>query len=265
MGLFIEPVSVFKENEYSKSIEIYDSIPKYVWNRKKIKTNNASNAIIIRKTSIRGKKFLIKVKPAIIEKKNFKTILIYPGQREEIIEDALRKIAVDGNGKIIQGKAGVIFTLYQLQKELIKTGHGYNLNEIKEAIAICRGATLECITEDGRIFISSSFFPLIELRKRDNFEQNTKCYVQFNPLVNSSIINCSFKQYNYTVCMQIHSPLARYIYKRMSHYWIQAHQKFPYTPSLVSFLNYSSRDLSKRMSENIRAMKNALQLLIKKK
>ncbi|AEO08942.1 putative replication initiation protein (plasmid) [Buchnera aphidicola str. Ak (Acyrthosiphon kondoi)] len=263
MSFFDEiPISIFKKTECSYTIEIYDSMPKYVWNQKKI-LNDASNAIIIRKSNIRGKKFLIKIKPAIIEKKNFKTVLIYPGAREEIVEDALRKIAVHGKGKIIEGKAGVIFTLYELQKELIKTGHGYNLNEIKESIEVCRGSTLEYMTEDKKKLISSSFFPLIGIIKKDI--NNFKCYVQFNPLVNESLLNYSFKPYNYTICMKIHSPLARYMYKRMSHYWIQAHQKSPYTPSLLSFLNYSPRDLSERMSENIRAMKNTLQLLIKKK
>jgi hypothetical protein len=65
--------------------------------------------------------------------------------------------------------------------------------------------------------------------------------------------------------MQIRSPLARYMYKRMSHYWIQAHKLSPYTPSLISFLNCSPRELSMRISENIRAMKNALDILIQKK
>ncbi|WP_187306309.1 plasmid replication protein [Buchnera aphidicola] len=266
MSLFNLPPSNLKKNEYSNTIEIYDSIPKYIWNLKKIYTNE-SNAIIIRKTKIRGKNFLIKIKPAIIEKKNFKTTLIYPGQREEIIEDALRKIALYGKDKIVQGKAGVIFTLYELQKELTKTGHGYNLNEIKEGIEVCGGAVLEFMTEDKKTFISSSFFPLIKLTKKSCLYTShySKCYVQFNPLVHNSIIDNSFKQYNYTICMQIHSPLARYMYKRMSHYWTQAHEKLPYTPSLISFLNYSSRESSKRISENIRAMKNALDLLIKKK
>ncbi|QCI25812.1 plasmid replication protein (plasmid) [Buchnera aphidicola (Sitobion avenae)] len=265
MSLFKSPISIFQKDEYSHTIEIYDSIPKYVWNQKK-NIHNTSNAIIIRKAKIRGKKFLIKIKPAIIEKKSFKTILIYPGAREEIVEDALRKIAAHGGGEIIHGKAGVTFTLYELQRELIRTGHGYNLNEIKESIEVCRGSTLEYMTKDKKIFISSSFFPLIGFTKKNiNKKNNLKCFVQFNPLVNQSILNYSFKLYNYTTCMNIHSPFARYMYKRMSHYWIQAHPKSPYTPSLISFLNYSPRDLSNRMSENIRAMKNTLQLLIKKK
>ncbi len=63
--------------------------------------------------------------------------------------------------------------------------------------------------------------------------------------------------------MQIRSPLARYIYKRMSHYWTQASPDSPYTPSLISFLTQSPRELSPRMPENVRAMKLALEALIK--
>ncbi|CAL4044163.1 plasmid replication protein [Buchnera aphidicola] len=267
MFLFKIIKSKIKEDEYSNTIELYDAIPKYVWNQKK-ENIDLSNAIIIRYCNLRGKRFLIKIKPAIIEKKNFNTVLIYPGQREEILEDVLRKLAVEGKGKIIDGKAGVIFTLYELQKELMKIGHGYNLNEIKEALRVCQGANLECISKDRKIFISSSFFPVISLTTKNFLKENKNkgiCYVQFNPLVNSAIKSLSFRQYNYTTGMQIRSPLARYMYKRMSHYWVQAHNLYPYTPSLISFLNCSPRELSLRISENIRAMKNALDVLIQKK
>lgn len=264
MGLFEIIESPTKKNDYSNTIEIYDALPKYVWDQKR-EHEDLSNAVVTRQCTIRGQQFTVKVKPAIIEKDG-KTVLIYAGQREEILEDALRKLAVNGKGHIIEGKAGVMFTLYELQKELSKMGHGYNLNEIKEAIQVCRGATLECISENGEAFISSSFFPMVGLTTRGEFRKkggNARCYVQFNPLVNESIMNLTFRQYNYKIGMQIRSPLARYIYKRMSHYWIQAAPNAPYTPSLVSFLTQSPRELSPRMPENVRAMKNALESLIK--
>ncbi len=259
----IEPTS--KKDDYSNTIELYDALPKYVWEQKR-EHEDLSNAVVTRKCTIRDQQFTVKVKPAIIEKDDGRTVLIYAGQREEILEDALRKLAVNGKGHVIEGKAGVMFTLYELQKELAKMGHGYNLNEIKEGIQVARGATLECISESGDAFISSSFFPMVGLTTRGEFRKkggNVRCYVQFNPLVNESIMNLSFRQYNYRIGMQIRSPLARYIYKRMSHYWTQAHPDAPYTPSLISFLSQSPRELSPRMPENVRAMKNALEALIK--
>ncbi len=41
-----------------------------------------------------------------------------------------------------------------------------------------------------------------EFRKKGG---NAGCYVQFNPLVNESIMNLSFRQYNYKIGMQIRS------------------------------------------------------------
>ena len=265
MGLFEIIETPARKDDYSNTIELYDAIPKYVWDQKR-EHEDLSNAVVTRNCTIRGQQLTVKIKPAIVEKDDGRTVLIYAGQREEIIEDALRKIAVNGKGHMIEGKAGVMFTLYELQKELAKMGHGYNLNEIKEGIQVGRGATLECMSDDGESFISSSFFPMVGLTTRGEFKKkggNARCYVQFNPLVNESIMNLTFRQFNYRIAMSIRSPLARYIYKRMSHYWTQASPDAPYTPSLLSFLSQSPRELSPRMPENVRAMKNALETLIK--
>ena len=64
--------------------------------------------------------------------------------------------------------------------------------------------------------------------------------------------------------MEIKSLLARYMFKRMSHYWTQAAANKPYTPSLISFLEQSPRPFSAEMRRNVRAMKNALEELIKR-
>lgn len=264
MSLFeiIEPLS--KRGEYSNTIEVYDALPKYVWDQTR-ELEDLSQAVITRRSTIRGTEYIVKIKPAIIEKDG-KTVLIYAGQREEIVEDALRKIAVNGDGYLIEGKAGVMFTLYQLQNELKSTGHTLSLDEIKESLNVCRGATLECHSANGDSFISSSFFPMLGLTTRGQYLKkgsDAKCYVQFNPFVTESILNLSFRQYNYRVSMNFRSPLARFFFKRMSHYWTQAAVDAPYTPSLVSFLKQSPREFSDVMSVNIRAMKNALDALIK--
>lgn len=260
----IEPPG--KPKPYSNTIELYDALPKYNWSARR-EHDDLSNAVITRRCTIREQAFTVEITPAIIKKDN-RTVLIYPGQREELVEDALRKLAVEGQGHMIEGKAGVLFTLYELQKELEEMGHGFNLNEIKEAILVCRRATLDCLSESDETTISSSFFPMVGLTTRGEFMQkggDARCYVQFHPMVTNSILNLTFRQYNYRIGMEIRSPLARYIYKRMTHYWTQASTTAPYTPSLISFLKQSPRELSPRMAENTRAMRNALDVLIKHK
>lgn len=254
------------DDRYSNTIELYDALPKYNWAKQR-EFHDLKDAQIVRHCTLKGQTYRVAIKPAIIEKDGVNT-LIYPGQREEFVEDALRKFAVAGQSTLLNDQAGVVFTLYQLQQELMRTGHTYNLNEIKESIQVCRGATLECSTNDGETLVSSSFFPVIgltTLRDYKNKGGDAKCFVTFNPLVTKSIFALSFRKYNYSLGMRINSPLARFFYKRMSHYWTQASTSMPYTPSLVSFLSQSPRGLSDRMAENVRAMKNALDVLIENK
>ena len=68
--------------------------------------------------------------------------------------------------------------------------------------------------------------------------------------------------YDYSISMSLKSDLARYIYKRLSHYWTQASKEHPYQPKLVSFLEQSPRGLSGLMKDNMRAMRTALKRLV---
>lgn len=265
LSLFeIAAPSFARRNDLSQTIDIYDALPKYVWEQTR-EFNDLSNALVTRRCTIRGNQYVVKIKPAMIQKED-RTVLIYPGQREELVEDVLRKIAVGGGANIIEGGVGVLFTLTDLRKELADTGHTLSLDEIKESLLVCRGAILECHSSDGYEFISSNFFPMLGLTTRGKYLAkggDARCYVQFNPMVTDSINKLTFRQYSYKAAMKLRSPLARYIYKRMSHYWTQAAPDAPYTPSLTSFLSQSPRGLSERMAENTRAMKNALDVLIK--
>lgn len=259
----LDPASRPQE-DYSNTVDLYDAIPKYVWGPRE--HEDLKSATLTRHCTLRGNKLVVKLKPAIIEKDG-RTVLIYPGQREELVEDALRKIAVSGQAVSVNDKAGVSFTLYELMKELEKMGHTYDLNEIKEALFVCRGAIMECYSEDGTAVINSSLFGLVGLTTRQDIREGRaeRCFVQFNPLVNDSIMNLTFRQYNYKIGMDIRSPLARFVYKRMAQYWTQASENNPYTPNLVTFLGQSPRGLTEKMGENLRAMRNALDTLKKHK
>ena len=253
-----------RDRNYSNSIDIYDALPKYSLEKRR-RFTDLNSAVRERECRIGERVIKVKVKPAIIENSNGKHELVYPGEREEIIEDALRKLAVNGGSVMIDGKVGVLFTFYELRAELRRNKHEFKLSEIKEAILVCRGAQLETVTNDNETVISSSFFPMVGLTTRKDIqmrEGDTKCYVQFNPLVTESILKQTFRLYDYSTSMAIKSPLARYMHKRMSHYWSQASANDPYTPHLVPYLSGSPRGLSDRMGSNVRAMKIALDVLV---
>jgi hypothetical protein len=259
---------VFTNGEgYSNTIELYDALPKYNWAQKREYTNLEKDGVMSRSCTLRGKDYTVVIRPAVRPSEKGKgTALVYPGVREELVEDVLRKLAASGSVQMTNKGVGVIFTLNQVRRELSSMGHSYNIAEIKEALQVCASATLECYADDGEALIQSTFFPTIALSSRKdylNHGSDAVCYAVFHPMVTQSIMDLSFRRYNYKLGMSIPSPLARFIHKRMSHYWIQASETTPYTPKLVSFLSQSPRGLSEDMYSNTRAMNSALEILVK--
>ena len=260
-------LSLFERDtsQYSNLIDVYDMLPKFTASDRK--STDLSQAETIRHCRIGNTSYKVIIRPAIMrDEDSGGNVLIYPGEREELVEAVLRKFAVEGQARLNGKEIGVTFTLYQLQKELKKRKHGYSFVEIREALFVLRGATLECFTGDGITVISSGFFSTVALTTKEDWKKNTKssyCVAMFNPLVTQSVMTMSWRPYNYLVNMAMSSPLARFLHKKMSHNYKQAKADTPYSFNLVRFLAESERGLSKRMSENVRAMKNALDHLIK--
>lgn len=255
------------QTQYSNLIDIYDMLPKYVAGKDR-RAVDLATAEMKRVCKIGNKDYKVIIKPAIIKDDEGRNILVYPGEREEIVEFVLRKFAVEGQASMMSDQVGVVFTLYQVKKELESRSHSYSIKEIREALMVLRGATLECHTVDGESVISSSFFQAVALTTRDDWQKNgtgAKCMVMFNPMVTRSVMNMSWRPYNYLVNMGMTSRLARFIHIRLSNNYKQASNSNPYSFLLVNFLKSSERGLSKRMPENIRAIKNALDHLTKHK
>jgi len=123
------------EDSYSQSIELYDFIPKYVWGKVE-RVNGKFLDSLKREFECRGRKYLLTLMPARIEVGDeFKEF--YPSKREELVEDALRKLMTERQSLMLDGEAGIAFTLYQLQKELKEKGHSYSYDELKDAIRSC--------------------------------------------------------------------------------------------------------------------------------
>lgn len=261
LNLFEVIVPSTQKDSYSNTIDIYDAVPKYVWEKNR---QSDSKVVLERQCNLPGNRsFNVLVTPAVIPQANGKTIMMYPGQREELVEDALRRLAANGQGVMLGQEVAVRFSLYELRKELQRVNRTFSLKEIKEALQILNKANLECVSSDGGATVSSPFFPFMTLvTAKDKHKDDAHCFVKFHPLVTDSVMRLSFRQFDYGTSMKIKSPLARHIFKRMSHIWVQAASNQPYTPKLMSFLSQSPQKISPTQSVNIRAMKNALDVLI---
>lgn len=258
-GLFDAPVKSTEPETKSSSIELYDAIPKYFWGTasQPQDTDPIERPFMFRNEMLIMRIFPTKIKDA---KGIYRTRL--PGEREEIIEDALRKMASSQNhGCFLDGLAGVTFTLYQLRKELKRMGHTYSSREIIEALDVCNQTHIKVETASGQKKMGSSLFETVGVQtkeERKDQANRTHCFVRFNLLVTSSIKERTFRQINYEQCMRYKMALARWIHKRISHLFIQASIKETYTIGLFTIIRDSGMKQYDEIRNNVREIKKAL-------
>ena len=248
------------EKDYSNTIELYDFIPKYVWGRVE-RIQEKFLEPIEREFDCRGQSYRVRIAPARIKDSDGVSRDYFPGKREELVEDALRKIATAGQGIFLDNEAGVTFTLYQLQQELKRTGHSYSIAQIKEALMVCVGTNLQLTDTGGHDVLMSSIFDTIGLQTREDWEgqgEKTKAFVRFNALVTISIRNRTFRQFNYEVSMGYQNVISRQLHKRMSHHFTQAGFVQPFTILLSTVIKDFGLTNYEKLSHNLRDVEVAL-------
>lgn len=250
------------EKNYSNTIELYDAIPKYIWSvgRKKSEIIRSSKRIK-RNFVYKNQEYQVIITPAIIEDKNGQDKVVFPSQREEIVEDALRKLASDGKGVFLDDQAGVFFSLYELQQELQRMGHGYKITDIKEAILVCGKSNIEVNSPDGNSILLSNIFTTVGLQTKEDWKSHgrkSKAFIHFNPLVTKSIKEKSFRLINYDKSMRYKQSLARWMHKRMSHNFTQASYTETYHLLLSTIIRDSGINQYPKLKDNIYQVQKAL-------
>lgn len=254
------------EKDYSNTIELYDFMPKYVWGKVE-RIQEKFLEPIEREFNCRGQTYQVRIAPARIKDSDGVSRDYFPGKREELVEDALRKIATAGQGIFLDDEAGVTFTLYQLQQELKRTGHSYSITQIKEALMVCVGTNLQLTDTTGQDVLASSIFDTIGLQTREDWEgqgEKTKAFVRFNAMVTTSIRRRTFRQFNYEISMSYQNVISRQLHKRISHHFTQAGFAKPFTILLSTVIRDFGLTAYEKISHNLRDVKKALNEMVEK-
>ena len=207
-----------KEKDYSHTIELYDFIPKYVWGKSR-RIEGKFLEPISREFVCKGTAYKVVLLPARIQTETGDYIDYFPGKREELVEDALRKIMSDVQGVFLDDAAGTTFTLYQLQTELKNREHSYSYDQLKESLEILAKTDIELESKDNETKI---IFRAIETLGLSGKDGETQTFVRFSPLVTQSIKKGTFRLINYEKVMSYKTTIARQLHKRMSHFYTQA-------------------------------------------
>lgn len=253
------------EEKYSNTVGLYDLMPKYHFGGVARKMGQYLD-ILKREFKHIKQDYKLTISPAAILDKEGKTIHYYPSQREELVEDALRRIlAVKKKGIYLDNDAAVRFTLYELQQELKSVGHGYDLNEIKQAIEICNRTFIEITSKDGNeVAITSAIFPFVGKETSDKLSGGKNEYVvMFHPLVTNSIDKNTHRRINYEKVMSYKMNLSRWLHKRISHNFTQASTSNTYTPNLNTIVRDSGMKEYDKKNETLRQVCKSLDELVK--
>jgi hypothetical protein len=168
-----------------------------------------------------GRAFTRTVYPARVQDLDGVYRDFYPSANEELVEHALRKLAVEqqaGYFDKINYCSEVVFTLYQLRQELENRGHARSFKQIKLALLILSGSVVEIHSADnGEILSRSTYLPHLAAvtRAKLNADPKAKWLAQFHPLITGSIDTVTYRQYNYHLMMSHSTQLARWLHMQL--------------------------------------------------
>ena len=260
----------------SNSLDFWDAIPKYSVNRqgggRQRGPDAAPPSILTRHFEFRNHSFQLEIRPARVRHPRTGAIHVaYPTLREEIVEDALRKIASQQQcGFYCQGpgqpRAGVRFTLHALRKYLREQGHTMDHYQVKESLLILADCHIEVVTIDGplRKQINASIIRTLILSGRADLEQDPSClcYADFHPLITDAIDAIQYRQFDLSAVLQHRKPLARWLHKYFIRAARNASPLHPIKLSMKFVKNASGLLGSARWRDDVRALRAALAELI---
>jgi hypothetical protein len=208
----------------SNAIDLWDSVPRYSVNRQTMSKNRLHGRFLEKHTTSfqhRGQAFTCMISPARIKDVDGQERDFYPSVTEELIEDALRRLATEQQAGFFDRpnyRSGVVFSLYALREELKKRGHARSYQEIVAGLNILSGAVIEIVAHNGgECLAKSPFLPsLVAVSKSKLIDDpKAKWAVHFHPLVTGSIDKVTYRQFNYDRLMKHNTQLARWLHRQL--------------------------------------------------
>lgn len=215
-----------QREKLSNAMPLWDCLPRYSMSRQaanKMRKAGTLPSLLNIPCKYLGQDFVVQIQPARIFDDNETVVEYYPSANEELIEDALRKIATLQDQGFFEEKSprsGVSFTIYQLREELKQRGHTRSHKEIVLSLQILARSIIEIKTDNKKnkaFGVSSYFRQLSAVSKSDLAEDpDAKWYVEFHPLITQAISTIDYRQYNYAQMMSHSTQLARWLHKYLA-------------------------------------------------
>lgn len=266
----------------SRTLDLFDAIPKYPFPTTRVV---AEPTRILASFEADKETYAAEIVNAQIKDKTTgKEVLVFPGAREELVERALRFIAIqqtartklDQDPKTGQPTITVFFTLSQVRRHLEDLGHGYKIAEIQEALDILSGTEITVFSsrlrEDGRTrkrhlkaTILSNYIG--DMLDGDKTGEDSKVGMTFHPWATRAIVDLAYYPINQLRVGSLKKPLARWLTTRLSHNFRQAVkfgyiQKRGYHIALQTMLAQRALPEEKRLRASVETVRLALKEMV---
>lgn len=217
-----------EHDQLSNTLDLWDSVPRYSVSRQamnKMRTQQGFLDLLKLDFQYRGTPMKAVIQPARIEEDDGTTLDYYPSANEELVEDALRRIAAEQNQGYLstdqpEHYSGVVFTLHQLRRELQERGHSRSYQQIVVSLNILARSTIELRASNGNVqgFSVSGYLSGLRAVSRQDLKDDpeAKWVAQFHPLVTKSMESLTYRQFNYHQMMSHSTQLARWLHKQLS-------------------------------------------------
>jgi hypothetical protein len=215
-----------QHDQLSNAIDLWDNVPRYSVSRQAMTKARIEGRFLEEHTTTfqhKGRSYSRTIFPARVVDLDGKSRDYYPSATEELIEQALRKLAVEQQAGYFDKpnyRSGVVFTLYALREELKKRGHTRSYYEIVLALNVLSGTVIEIRAdhpESGECVTRSTYLPSLVAVSRTKLRDDPKAKwaVQFHPFVTGSIDQVTYRQFNYHVMMGHSSQLTRWLHQQL--------------------------------------------------
>lgn len=209
----------------SNVIDFWDCIPRYAVSQlAQNKARTVDNFLGNHTAEFQylGRTYACIISPARIEDEDEVVRDYYPSANEELVEEALRKIAADRDAGFFDKpnyQSGVQFSLYRVAQELARHGKSRSHGEIERSLRILSKSIIEIRSaENGEKMAISPYLPSLVAVSKTRLKEDSKAkwMVHFHPFVTRSIDQLAYRQYNYGLMMKHKSQLARWLHRQLA-------------------------------------------------
>lgn len=228
--------SSIPSESYSNTLANIDLVPRFIRGKSNnivpVSQADSKQLTIENRYKVGPNEFICRVKPTIItriidgKKVEFHA---HPGEREEIIEKVIFKIACsEGLCKVAMPggsvRWGVQFSLYQIREQLIKVNKTRPYDQIRESLLILRDSktTIAQVIGKREIELTASIFQEAAFEVTGTGRARDKYFIVFSDYVVEQIMKFNYRQYPFEAINSHGYSLARFFHIYLKHQWTNA-------------------------------------------